>query len=63
MGRGTRPAATTEVYRPRSEFEAEDDSAFYAAPTRPQPKKAKQKQADLEVNEDNYPALWELQHQ
>jgi hypothetical protein len=57
MGRGTRPDATADIYRPRSEFEAEDDSAIYSAPSRPQPKKAKQKQADLEVNEDNYPTL------
>ena len=58
MGRGSRPTETVDVYRQRSEFEADDDeNAYYAAPSRPQPKKAKQKQADLELNEDNYPTL------
>jgi hypothetical protein len=44
MGRGSRPTETVDVYRQRSEFEADDDdNAYYAAPSRPQPKKAKQK--------------------
>jgi len=45
------------VYRARSEFE-EEDEVFYSAPTRSvQQKKQKQKQTDLELNEDNYPTL------
>ena len=64
MGRGSRPTDTADVYRQRSEFEADDDdNANYAAPSRTQPKKAKQKQADLEINEDNYPTLWESRHE
>jgi hypothetical protein len=41
----------------RSEFEGEDDTQVYAAPNRAQGKKQRQKQSDLELNEDNYPVL------
>lgn len=56
-GRGTRPPAATEAYRPRSEFEDDEDDSMYSAPVRTQVKKQKQKLTDLEVNEDNYPTL------
>jgi hypothetical protein len=56
-GRGTRLPAATEAYRPRSEFEDDEDDSMYSAPVRPQVKKQKQKLTDLEVNEDNYPTL------
>ena len=55
-GRGTRPQ-TAVVYAEKSEFQGEDDEQVYAAPSRPQAKKQKQKQSDLEVTEDNYPVL------
>ena len=59
MGRGQRaPNTNMDVYRPRSEFEGDEDDTIYSAPSRPQQsKKHKQKQADLELNEDNYPTL------
>lgn len=57
MSRGSRPERT-EAYREKSEFEGEDDDTAYAAPVRPQQKKAaKQLKTDLEKNEDNYPTL------
>ena len=44
-------------YQPRSEWEGEDDDdVYYSAPTN-KPKKAAQKQSDLQMDEENYPAL------
>ena len=44
-------------YQPRTEFEGEeDDDLVYSAPAN-KPKRNTQKQADLKMDEDNYPAL------
>ena len=44
-------------YQPRNEFDGEDDDDYvYSAPTN-KPKRNKQKQEDLKMDEDNYPAL------
>ena len=40
----------------KSEFEGEDDDDMYSAPVN-KPKRNTQKQADLKMDEDNYPAL------
>ena len=45
------------TFQVRNEFDGEDDDEFvYSAPTIKQ-KKNKQKQEDLQVDEDNYPTL------
>ncbi len=46
-------------YQVRSEFEGDDDDeGLYSAPVRAAgAKKQKQKQSDLEINENNYPSF------
>jgi hypothetical protein len=43
-------------YQVKNEFEGEDDDDVYSAPVN-KPKRNVQKQADLKMDEDNYPAL------
>ena len=45
-------------FQARGEFEGEDDDDFaYAPPSKPAAKRKAQKQEDLQLDEDNYPAL------